>query len=915
MDWWKWLLEQKTLINKSHDPLSILLSSAGHDGSLMYSWNEPDDTTWTKNGTYLYCQIPNTWIYQEHVTNAELTGIKKMQWVREKVVTKNDTVRLWDIWWGDGHKFCTFMNVVWPEHFQGKKIISKDVSARFIDEHVSKIQGWGEEKGIWIKTWWVLEDMQDNKEIIIQKWEWRAFFVWWWTICNLVGHEQKVAFLKTMISDKVRDSADIWMTVHMEPNRNQSPETYKQDIEKLLCCYGAYLPNSPYFDKELHEKIKNWIMSWISHYIWKKNAEAIFFDVKRVDLGEQGWRIDIWAKVNKAITINTGEWPKYLNPWDFILWISSSRLSDTERAKITKDAWATEKNFVTVNNERITHLLSKTYNPENVTPAMEKLKKNIRNAIIWWVMGLATFGGWWYLSQKYQKKEKEEKFMKAIDEYWENYWSKSIAMLWWDAIDWEGLLTTWDYFVKRVFQNEYRLQEKDLETIKYDFLGWYAEQKRNGNYVSYLTQLDGVNYTDMIMIYILENKNRIKFSLNVDVQDRYGRLTEYKDIFIDNAKHDYDLTIDENKVQKMAKSSYIDLGSISFYNYLYNTYDCKIIYKNKTPVLIASVNGNQEYSARIWKEVAQNLLSIQWKYRLKQKIDEYLHKYVGTLDNQTLDTIMERLSTLSMQGIEFHSEKYREGGRPYDYKLDYLLHTFCPDILWKPQNIDYNYSMFNIKSLIENLRDDVIIQCNRFLPNKKWSEREQNLILWRIFEIMIYDPYHRDISGDSKSFIITHYRELFEGTSIQLPVLWAKKYEKDKNLIYTPVINRATWIVIGFPHWKSVQYESGAYSKSHVEKDTDHWNNKFISKKVWPVYWWIRNEWDRGSMLYASLVPWGQDASKSIYLDKLIDMFLAEKEISTTPETREEVRQEAWVYLSKPNTYLAKLMIEWWLEE
>jgi hypothetical protein len=46
----------------------------------------------------------------------------------------------------------------------------------------------------------------------------------------------------------------------MEPDRNQPPEKYTSDIEKLLCCYGADLPESPYYDAALHEKIKTWIM-------------------------------------------------------------------------------------------------------------------------------------------------------------------------------------------------------------------------------------------------------------------------------------------------------------------------------------------------------------------------------------------------------------------------------------------------------------------------------------------------------------------------------------------------------------------------------------------------------------------------------------------------------------------------------
>jgi hypothetical protein len=529
---------------------------------------------------------------------------------------------------------------------------------------------------------------------------------------------------------------------------------------------------------------------------------------------------------------------------------------------------------------------------------MAKLRSNIRNAIIWWVMGLATFGGWRYVSQKHEERQKDAQFTEMLEAYWEKHW---LEHAWIDF--------TWKLYGEPIFKNEYGVKEKDLKKIKQSFLIWDLMQKKNGNYWIYQREAgrEWVDYSDYIMTYCIEN------NLNREIGDRYWRLSPYKDIFLDNIQHEYNLTITEKEFDHMPENSYVDLWLISFHDYFYDRYQCKIIYKNGTPILVSKVNSMEEYTASNWKTVAENILSIPWKYKLKARIRQYLETYNGENNDKQMKVIMGRLSSLFMQGVEFHSERYRDN-KEFDYSVGYLLHSFCSDIIWEPQDKNHDSTNYNIKTIAEALRDSVLLNCNRFLPNKAWTTREKNLLLGRVFECIVGDKNNVKKLYDPSSFIISHYRELFEGTWIQLPVLWAKKYEKDKNLVYKPIINRATWMHIGSHNWKSINYESGISSKSHTAAATDHWNNKFVSKELWTLYWGLHSEWEI-DLVYASLAPWDQDASKSIYFDKLIDRFLAEKEISITPETREEVRQEAWAYLSKPNTYLAKLMIEWWREE
>lgn len=70
-----------------------------------------------------------------------------------------------------------------------------------------------------------------------------------------------VRFLQTLSSDKVRGKRDIFITIHLAPEKEGNAEIYSAAISELLCAYGGYFPQHPAFSQSSYEATKDWIMS------------------------------------------------------------------------------------------------------------------------------------------------------------------------------------------------------------------------------------------------------------------------------------------------------------------------------------------------------------------------------------------------------------------------------------------------------------------------------------------------------------------------------------------------------------------------------------------------------------------------------------------------------------------------------
>lgn len=950
----------ETALEKKHRAaLDILLDTQWHDGSLMYSWSKPDDTTGTENWWYKFSQIPESPAYKQLITDNEEVLYKTWRNEISSIISDANIKRIWDIWWSDGHKFTKIMDILDPKIMDKKTVITKDISPYLIDEHTKTLQERSHTKNINIQTTGVLEDFLSDEQIKIQKWEWRAFFVFGGSICNLSSDVEVIRFLQTLSSDKVRGSRDIFMTIHTAPDKEQlSPETYQQEVEKILCAYGGYLPENPHFSQATYDAIKDWISSGIAHYIGEKNMQFVEFETYWEDLWETWWVVKVWVRVKESFSITTPTGTVTKQAWDFIEGISSKRYSRKSWHDIVQRAWYSQENFISSGYEGLAHLKTPEYNPSNKTPELKNLQNTIKTSLVTALLVWAGIWGWMKRDTKEQKIQKEKDWIEAINKYWDQYGRQAMQWYGMDFIDGNSLITSWEYGYQEIFLTQYNLSEDDTEKIKYDFLGWLVEQKKNGNYNTYgQYDTNGTNYDDIVSNYILEAQTRIKHSLNITLEDRYQSLKKYEWVFanmINKENHlvsfnipETTLTNIENKKDSIVYkwdtySNYIPLGLYTASSDLIHAH-IAVVTKNGAQIVIAKHRNNNDFSSDLGLRVAKNYFTIPWQDKLFNAISRYIDRNYNTWNNSRdiTQSIIERFQQLRIEWYIFHTDKFLSSYE-YDYKLTYFLETFCGDIIVTKYHTDKNYISFNMWSKIDTIINNIPAQLQLlWLSNTTIPQRTKNILKARIFEVLMSDSSYglgsKPLSPKKcRHILITYSDILFTDTDVDFPFtrnrLVQEWWNTDRNLTW--IDPKAWYASIELAYWQWSHISTGrwvylAAPKTPGIKTTLPWR--------WDIYWDYHNNIKK--KLYASLTPWDKEASMSPYFNKLTQHYLKneiiekhgpwrsfeeQKIIMKWPhgnnkeaydeivEKRKELISEVKEFLKKPNTYVAKLFYDEW---
>ena len=946
------------ILQKKHRAaLDILLDAQWHDGSLIYSWSKPDDTTGTENWWYKFSQIPESPAYKQLITKNEEVLYNAWKNKIRNIISDSDIKRIWDIWWSDGHKFTKIMDILGPKIIDNKTVITKDISPYLIDEHAKTLQERSHTKNINIQTTGVLEDFLSDDQIKIQKWEWRAFFVFGGSICNLPTDVEVIRFLQTLSSDKVRGSRDIFMTIHIAPDKvHLSPEQYQQEVEKILCAYGGYFPQNPHFSQITYDAIKDWISSGIAHYIGEKNMQFVEFETYWEDLWEAWWVVRVWVRVKESFSITTPTGIVTKQSWDFIEWISSKRYSQDSWNSIIQRAWYLQENFISSWYEWLGHLKTPEYTPINKTPEHKQLQNTIKTSLITTLLIGAGIWGLMKWITKEEKMQKEKDWIEAIDNYGNWYGSKYAKGRWYWSINWESLITNRQWFYEKIFKIEYNITDDNIEVIKYDFLWWLVEKMKSGNYITYgPMDTTGDDYDDIVATYIMESQNRIKHSLNISIPSRYEWLQSYEDILaqtVRDGSEEKSLSLDiieklknDNEAVFLYKQKkYSWYKALWSYKALWNRMnggamlegDIILLQENNRSILLARNKDWFHYSSRFAQDIARNYFTIPWTEKLQEAIKKYLKDDNGSYSDHTFRNIRERITNLRIDGLKLHADKYVSTNE-YDFKIDYLLNTFCKDIIPK-WNSDFSDLSWKIQNIISTLPQHL---HSLWVQNKTLSPREQKLLTGRCFEALIFESdyiYGDELLSlaDQKRFLLDNSDILFADINIDFPFMNNSLYTIwDMNLIEVKSRSNSEYISreLMRHEWESIWVWKGLYIKTpkfHTNKVTLPWRWTIHRKKE------LNHWWD---YLFASLTEWDIEASTSPYFEKLVQHYIKHAIINKhgpgrsfeeqaiiekwphgnnteayndVVEKRKQVKKEAREFLEKPNSYVAHLFYDEW---